>query len=108
MLLRNFRFFDAPVGMFFCIDRRLGPPQWSDLGMYMQTLMLLATERGLATCPQEVWAHWPATIADFLQLPPELMVFAGMALGYRDERAVLNRFRTAREPLEVFAELRGF
>jgi nitroreductase len=108
LLLRNFEFFGAPVGLFFCLDRRLGPPQWSDLGMFMQTLMLLAVERGLDSCPQESWAAWPRTIADFLGLPPALMVFAGMALGYRDDDDPLNRFRTEREPVEGFAELRGF
>jgi nitroreductase len=108
LLIRNFQFFGAPVGLFFCLDRRLGPPQWSDMGMYMQTLMLLAVERGLSTCPQEVWANWPKTIADYLQLPAEQMVFAGMSLGYGDENHPLNQFRTARESLEDFACLLGF
>jgi len=106
--VRNYRFFDAPVGLFFCLDRRLGPPQWSDMGMYMQTVMLLAVERGLDTCPQESWSNWPKTIASHLDLPEALMVFAGMSMGYRDESHPLNAIRTAREPLENFAELRGF
>jgi len=106
--LRNYRFFDAPVGLFFCLDRRLGPPQWSDLGMYMQTLMLLAVERGLDTCPQESWANWPRTVAAALGLPDDHMLFAGMSLGYADPEHPLNAIRTTREPLERFAELRGF
>ncbi len=106
--LRNYAFFDAPVGLFFCFDRRVGPPQWSDLGMYMQTLMLLAVERGLGTCPQEIWANWPQTIATFLQLPATHMVFAGMSLGYADEDARINSFRTEREPLENFVHMQGF
>ena len=105
---RNYRFFDAPVGLFFCLDRRLGPPQWSDLGMYMQTLMLLAVEQGLDTCPQESWSNWPVTVRACLGLPDDLMLFAGMSLGYRDPDHPLNRFRTAREPFETFAEMRGF
>ena len=104
----NFQFFGAPVGLFFCLDRRVGPPQWSDVGMFMQTLMLLAVERGLATCPQEVWANWPKTVASFLKLPDDHMLFAGMSLGYADETAPLNSFRTDREPFENFAEIRGF
>lgn len=108
LLARNFAFFGAPVGLFFCLDRRLGSPQWSDLGMYMQTLMLLAVARGLDTCPQESWSSWPRTIAEHLQLPDELLVFAGMALGYRDPDHPLNQPRTERAPLEQFAELRGF
>lgn len=105
---RNFEFFGAPVGLFFCLDRRLGPPQWADVGMYMQTVMLIAVERGLDTCPQEIWARWPRTIREVLRLPDEHMVFAGMALGYRDPDHPLNRLRTQREPLEKVAELLGF
>ena len=104
----NFQFFGAPVGLFFCIDRGLGPPQWADLGMYMQSVMLLAREHGLHTCAQEAWSIWHRTVGEFLDLPPELMLFSGMALGYRDETAPINRLRTAREPLGAVAQLRGF
>ena len=107
-LARNGVFFDAPVGLFFCLDRNLGPPQWSDLGMYMQTLMLLAVDAGLATCPQEYWARFPKTVARFVGLPDDHMVFSGMALGYADEAAPINRWRTRRDPLEVWCEMRGF
>jgi nitroreductase len=105
---QNFAFFGAPVGLFFCLDRRVGPPQWADVGMYMQTLMLLAIERGLATCPQEVWANWPLTIADFLHLPADHMVFAGMSLGYEDAGHIMNGYRTDREAFASFAEMIGF
>lgn len=84
LLARNLRFFGAPVGLFFCIDRRMGPPQWADLGMYMQNVMLLAAERGLDTCPQAVWSNVGRTVARFLDLPESVMPFAGMALGRRD------------------------
>jgi len=107
-LARNGVFFDAPVGLFFCLDRNLGPPQWSDLGMYMQTLMLLAVDAGLATCPQEYWARFPKTVAAFVGLPDDHMVFSGMALGYADETAPINHWRTRRDPLEVWCEMRGF
>jgi nitroreductase len=105
---RNFALFGAPVGLFFCIDRRLGPPQWADLGMYMQSVMLLAREHGLHTCAQEAWSVWPRLLGGFLGLPPEQMLFSGMALGYRDESAPINRLRTARAQLDEFASLRGF
>ena len=105
---RNYRFFDAPVGLFFCLDRRLGPPQWSDMGMYMLSVMLLAAERGLDTCPQESWSNWPNSVRAYLNLPDDLLLFAGMSLGYRDPGHPLNAIRTTREPLENFAELRGF
>src|SRR5665213_1721377 len=107
-LANNLNFFGAPVGLFFSLERRLGPPQWSDVGMYMQTVMLLAVERGLDTCPQEFWARLPKTAGDFIGLPEDHMLFSGMALGYRDEAAPINGWRTRRDDFEVFAEMRGF
>ena len=107
-LAKNGELFGAPVGLFFCLDRKLGPPQWSDLGMYMQTVMLLATERGLDTCAQEYWARYPQTLAQSLNLPEDHMVFSGMALGWRDETAPINTLRSSRDPFETWAELRGF
>ena len=105
---RNAEFFGAPVGIFVCIDRGLGPPQWADLGIYMQTVMLLAVERGLDSCPQEYWANRSKPVSAFLKLPPELMLFAGIALGWRDDEAPINRLRARRDPFESWAEMIGF
>lgn len=105
---KNAQFFGAPVGLFFVLDRKLGPPQWADLGMYMQSVMLLAVEQGLDTCPQEYWSRYPRTIADFLDLPDAHMVFAGMAMGRRDPDAPINSLRARRDRLEDWAQLRGF
>lgn len=105
---RNFLFFDAPVGLFFAIDRQMGPPQWSDLGMYIQTVMLLARAHGLHACAQEAWTFWHRSVAAFLGLPPELMLFCGMALGHADPHAAINQWRSPRAPLDGFALLRGF
>jgi nitroreductase len=105
---RNFELFGAPVALFFCIDRTMGPPQWSDVGMYMQSVMLLAREHGLHTCAQEAWSLWYRTVGEFLELPCERMLFSGMALGYRDESHPTNRLRTDRAALGEFATLRGF
>lgn len=105
---RNAEFFGAPVGLFFCLDRKLGPPQWSDVGMYMQTVMLLATERGLATCAQEFWARYPQTVASHVGLPDDHMVFSGMALGYADESHPINGWRSTRDPIEAWCDLKGF
>ncbi len=104
---RNFDFFGAPVGLFFSLDRRMGPPQWSDLGMLMQTVMLLAVEQGLDTCEQEAWSVWPKPVGGFLNLPAEQMLFSGMALGRRDPAHPLSEFRAERAPLNEVAELRG-
>jgi len=105
---QNFEFFGAPVGLLFTIDRSMGPPQWSDLGMYIQTVMLLARGYGLHTCSIEAWTHWHKTASAFLALPAEEMVFCGMALGHADPAAPINGWRSTREDLDGFANFSGF
>lgn len=95
---RNFQFFGAPVALFCTVDRNMGPPQWSDLGMYLQNVMLLAVEAGLATCAQECWAVYPQTIRSFLGTPDERMLFTGMSIGYEDTSDAANAVRTSRAP----------
>lgn len=107
-LARNTEFFGAPVGVFFLIERKMGPPQWSDLGMYIQTMMLLAVEQGLDTCAQEYWSVFSKTVEGFLEAPPEQMLFCGLALGFRDPDAPINTLRTDRDPLEAWGRLHGF
>ncbi len=104
---RNFQFFGAPVGLFCTVARSMGPPQWSDLGMYLQSLMLLLREAGLDSCPQECWAVYPDTIRKFLGTPPERMLFTGMAIGYRDDNDPANSFTARRASLAEFATFRG-
>lgn len=100
---RNWDFFGAPAGLFCFVDRRMGPPQWSDLGMYLQTVMLLLTERGLASCPQEAWESYQETVSRFLGTPSEHMLFCGLAIGHADPAAPINTLRTERAPLDEFA-----
>lgn len=104
---RNFDFFGAPAALFIAIDRQMGADQWADVGMFMQSIMLLARERGLHTCPQEAWSLWYRTLGEFLAMPPELMLFCGMAIGQRDESAPINTLKTERAPLPEFASFRG-
>ena len=99
----NNEFFDAPAAIFCYVDRQMGPPQWSDLGMYLQTLMLLAVERGLGTCPQEYWSVRHAAVTAFVGAPGNEMLFCGMAIGHPDESAPINHLRSERMPLEEFA-----
>ena len=105
---RNFDLFGAPVGLFFSIPRSFGPPQWAHLGMFMQNIMLLAAERGLATCAQEAWAIVHKTVGEALALRDDRMLYCGMALGHADEAHPINNWRTEREPLEGFASFAGF
>ncbi len=96
----NDRFFGAPAGLFCFVDRIMGPPQWSDLGMYLQTAMLLFEERGVATCPQEAWFRWRETVSRFVEAPEELMLFCGVAIGHADPEAPVNGLRTARADVD--------
>lgn len=100
---RNNDFFGAPAAIFCYVDRRMGPPQWSDLGMYLQTFMLLAVERGLATCPQEYWSIRHRAVSSFVGAPAEEMLFCGVSVGYADPDAPINSLRTERLPVEQFA-----
>lgn len=103
-LARNFEFFGAPAAFFCLIDRTMGPPQWSDLGMFLQTFMLLAQEAGLDTCAQEAWATRPQAVTSFLQTPDNLMLFCGMAIGHRNPEAPVNQLISDRSPLESWAK----
>ena len=103
----NFKFFGAPVGLFCLVDRQMGPPQWSDLGMYLQSLMLLLREAGVDSCPQECWSIFHQTVRTFLGAPEEQMLFCGMAIGYKDEAAVVNRLQADRAPLGDFCRFVG-
>jgi nitroreductase len=104
---RNFEFFGAPAAFFFAIDRQMQQGQWADLGMFMQSIMLLAREHGLHTCPQEAWSIWYKTIGEFFSIPAELMLFCGMGIGYIDEKHPINKLRTERAPLDEFATFAG-
>ncbi len=101
-LARNFDFFGAPAGFFCFVDRQMGPPQWSDLGMFLQTFMLLAREAGMDTCAQEAWAMRPESVAEFVGADEELMLFCGMAIGFRDPNAPVNQLMSEREPRDVW------
>jgi nitroreductase len=104
----NYEFFGAPVGLFCYIDKRMGPPQWSDVGMYLENVMLLLREAGVDSCPQECWSIYNRLVAEFIDPPPELLLFCGMAIGYADNSAPVNRLATERMALAEFADFRGF
>ncbi|HEX7881205.1 MAG TPA: nitroreductase [Afipia sp.] len=107
-LAKNAELFGAPAGVFVFIDRRMGPPQWADVGMYLQNLMLLALEEDLCTCPQEYWALYSQTVSEFLSVPQELTLFCGIAIGYADHSHPINSFRTDRAASAEWITLRGF
>lgn len=103
----NYQFFGAPVGLFCYVPRDHGPPQWSDCGMMLQTLMLLLREAGLDSCAQEAWATHHDTVDAFLKPSPGLMLFTGMAIGWRDPDAAVNGFEVERAPLHEVLTVHG-
>jgi len=106
-LRRNLEIFGAPAGMFFTIERQMEPLQWTDLGMFVQTIMLLAVERGLATCPQGIWSLFAAAVRQVLTLGETEIVACGMAVGYPDEGAAINTLASERAALDEIAKFYG-
>lgn len=103
----NFRFFGAPLALFFVIDERMGHGQWAHMGMYMQTLALLAVERGWASCMQECWGILRPSLKAHFALPETEMVYCGMAVGIADKSHPVNTLYAERAPLEEVVEFRG-
>jgi nitroreductase len=101
---KNLQGFGAPMVLFFTIDRGMGRNQWAHLGMFMQTIMLLAIEEGLHTCPQEAWSAFHSTVAEFIGMPEQQMFYCGMAIGHADLDHPVNQWRTERAPLGEIAE----
>jgi nitroreductase len=102
----NWEFFGAPAGFIFTIDRQMQLGQWADLGMFLQSIMLLAREHGLHTCPQEAWALFHPQIREDLSVPENEMIFCGMAVGYADEAAPVNALVSERAPLAEYLTVR--
>jgi nitroreductase len=105
--LRNYQFFGAPVGLFVYVDRHMGIAQWVDLGIYLQTVMLLLRAKGLDSCPQEAWAAYHTEVSRFLRTDADWVLFSGLAIGYADEAAPVNNFRSERMALDDFASFFG-
>lgn len=101
---RNYRFFDAPVGMIFTIDRVMKQGSWLDYGMFLENIMIAARARGLDTCPQAAFTQYHKIISEVLQLPESEMVVCGMSLGFADPDRIENTLVTEREPISTFTK----
>lgn len=100
----NYRAFDAPIMLLFFIDPSLETGSYLDYGMFLQNIMLLAEEQGLATCPQGALAEYPKRIKKFLNYNESLILLGGMALGYEDKENPVNQYRTSRVEVAEFSE----
>lgn len=105
---RNYGFFDAPVGLFFCIDRELLVGSWVDTALFIQNVMVAARGFGLHTCPQAAWPHYHRIVRKHLPIPDGEIMVCGMSLGYEDTDAIENSLRSEREPVADFARFSGF
>ena len=99
---RNYEFFDAPVGLMFTLDRVMGRGSLVDYGMFLQNIMVAARGHGLHTCPQAAWNGFGNIILPHIGAGENEMLVCGMALGYADESALVNTFRTPRVPAREF------
>ena len=98
----NYRAFDAPVMLLFFMDGIMQTGSYLDYGMFLQSVMLMAVEEGLATCPQAALGEFPAIVKSSLGYPDDSILLCGMALGYEDKEALVNSYRTPREEIETF------
>ena len=105
---RNFQAFGAPVLMLVHTPKYMGPPQWSDIGMWLQTIMLLLREEGLDSCPQEAWAVYSPQIREIVDIPQDHVFFCGLAIGYREPEAAVNNFPVKRAPLSEAIRWEGW
>lgn len=105
---RNFQAFGAPVLMLIHTPKYMGPPQWSDIGGWLQTVMLLLREEGLDSCPQEAWAVYSPQIREMVDIPADHTFFCGLSIGYRDPDAAVNGFTVARAPLHEAIRWEGW
>ena len=105
---RNYKFFDAPVGLIFTIDKELDAMSFLDIGMFMQTLMLAAKTRGLDTCAQGAWNNYWTVTRRVLNIPDDEFIIVGMSLGYADEDHPVNGVVSEREQVDAFATFQGF
>lgn len=104
---RNFKFFDAPVGMIFSIDRAMGVGSWLDFGCFLQNVMIAARARDLDTCPQAAFNKYHSIIRRHTGMPDQDIMMCGMALGYADPAAIENTLITDREPASAFTTFIG-
>jgi nitroreductase len=107
MIERNYRFFDAPVVVYLCMDRALTPWSVFDIGLLSQSIMLTAQEHKVDSIPAVMLVAYPDLIRAELDIPPDLLVLFGIALGYRDAQEPLNQLRTARRPLDEVVRIKG-
>jgi nitroreductase len=98
--LRNWEFFRAPVAGVVCMHHDLGLVDSLGVGMFLQTLVLALTERGLGTCVQVSIAHFPDVLHEHLDIPADLRVLCGLAIGYPDPQFPANQLRIPRNPVE--------
>lgn len=97
---KNFTFFGAPVGILIVGDKRLGMPQHLDIGIYVQSLMMLAREQGMHTAPQGAWRSWPNSVKEFTGHSDDQEILVGMSMGYADPDQPVNDLVSDRAALE--------
>ena len=99
LMLKNWQFFGAPHAAFFAMPKEFGEVNAVDIGIYLQTLMLLMTEAGLASCPQGALAFYTDPVHELTNIPPDHGILAGLSFGYPDPDHPINQFDVGRDAL---------
>ena len=104
LMLRNWQFFGAPHVAFFSMPKSMSEINAVDMGIYLQTVMLLMTESGLASCPQGALAMYPDAVYKMANIPEDCAIMFGLSFGYFSEHEPINSFDVGREPLSNSVE----
>lgn len=105
---RNYDAFGAPLLMLVHTQAYMGHAQWADIGMWLQTVMLLLRDEGLDSCPQLSWADYTDQVRACVEFPDDHVFYCGMAIGYCDRQAAVNNFLVSRAELDDFVRFEGF
>lgn len=104
LMVRNWQFFGAPHAAFFSMPKTMSEINAVDMGIYLQSIMLLLTENGLASCPQGALAMYPDAVHEMANIPEGHAIMFGLSFGYADPDHQINQFDVGREELEQLVE----
>ncbi len=107
LLEANYRFFGAPIIIYLCMDRTLTPWSIFDLGSLAQSIMLEALEYGLNSAPAFMLVSHPEIIRAELDIPKELSIIIGIAIGHSDMLSPQNKFQSHRRPIQESVRFKG-
>ncbi len=101
---KNYSAFGAPTTLYFFVHNLADKGSFLDYGLFLQSVMLMATSLGLATCPQAALAEFPDIVKSELGYSTNYTLVCGLAIGYEDTKAPINNYRTPRDEVAQFTK----